>query len=172
MVRHVLSFIDSAIVLFALSVAAIVASLFVARDVVFRSTESGRLWLRKLFNVAALAAAVMLAIAPGARAQVFYSNLRIGSTIHTHSTVGTSTTLAISAGSVSSSLAGWRLCNDAVNTSTYLFLGEASDAATDGVQLDKAGCFECPNCSPATLKAVKLKAQAASNGYSITQFKP
>ncbi len=106
-----------------------------------------------------------------ASAQVYYSNVRIGSLIHTHTTVGTSTTAAISSGSVGSNLLGWKICNDAVNTSTYLYVGKASDVATDGVQLDKGACLECPNCTRATLLLMKVKAQAADNGYSVVQYK-
>jgi hypothetical protein len=106
-----------------------------------------------------------------ASAQVFFSNTRTGNLIQTHSTVGTSAADAIASASVSNNLLAWKICNDAVNTSTYLFVGEAADPATDGVQLDKGQCFECPNCTAKTLKTIKVKAQAASNGYSVIQFK-
>ena len=106
-----------------------------------------------------------------ASAQAFYSQSRIGSIIHTHATVGTSTTAAISSGSVGTNILSWKICNDAVNTSTYLYVGKAADVATDGVQLDKGACFECPNCTRATLLLMKVKAQAADNGYSVVQYK-
>lgn len=109
--------------------------------------------------------------AGGAEAQVFFANTRVGTVTSTHTTVGTSTALAISSGSVGTAVLGWQICNDAVNTSTYLYVGKASDAATDGVQLDKGQCFVCPNCNAGSLKLVKLKAQAASNGYSVIQYK-
>lgn len=118
-----------------------------------------------------LALVAALLVGAQAHAQVFFSNLRVGSVVQTHTTVGTSTTLAISSGSVSPSLIGWKLCNDAVNTSTYLLVGQAADVATDGTSLAPGACFECPNCVASTLKLAKVKGQAASNGYSILQYK-
>ena len=128
---------------------------------------------RLLAFVAALAFNLVLVFAGSqpAGAQVFFANSRVNTVNHYHETVGTSTTLAISSSSVSSSLLGWQICNDAVNTSTYLYVGKASDVATDGVQLDKGQCYVCPNCNSGSLKLAKLKAQAASNGYSVVQFK-
>ena len=106
-----------------------------------------------------------------ANAQVFFSNTRVGSVVQTHTTVDTSTALAISSSSVAANLLAWKLCNDAVNSSTYLYVGKATDVATDGVQLGKGQCFDCPNCTGATLKLIKVKGQAATNGYSIIQYK-
>lgn len=106
-----------------------------------------------------------------ADAQVFFSNTRVSNVIYSHSTVGTTTADAIADASVLPNLLAWKICNDAVNTSTYLLLGEAADVATDGVSLAPGSCFECPNCNPATLKAIKVKGQAADNGYSVIQFK-
>lgn len=106
-----------------------------------------------------------------ANAQVFFSNTRVGGIKSTHATIGTTTGDAIASASVNSGLLAWKICNDAVNTSTHLYVGEAADAATDGVQLGKGQCFECPNCNSATLKLIKVKAQAASNGYSVIQYR-
>lgn len=106
-----------------------------------------------------------------AQAQVFFSNTRVSNVIYSHSTVGTTTADAIADASVLPNLLAWKICNDAVNTSTYMLLGEAADVATDGVSLAPGTCFECPNCNAATLKAIKVKGQAASNGYSVVQFK-
>lgn len=87
-------------------------------------------------------------------------------------TQGVSGTAAIADASVVPALMGWRICNDAVQTSTWLAVGETSlDPDIDGVRLAKGKCHECPSCGPATLKAVKLSAQAASAGYSVIQFK-
>lgn len=89
-----------------------------------------------------------------------------------HTTVGTSTALAIPAVSVSGSLISFKLCNDAVNgSSTYLIVGQAADAATDGVTLLPGSCFECVECKPSVLKSLKVKGQGASNGYSVSQYK-
>jgi hypothetical protein len=108
----------------------------------------------------------------GAQAQaVFFQNTRVNTLTHTHTTVGTTSALAISAASVSPGLLGWQICNDAVNTSTYLLVGKATDVADDGVMLDKGQCYVCTNCNAATLKATRVKAQAASNGYGIIQYK-
>lgn len=109
--------------------------------------------------------------ATAAQGQVFFSNLRVANVIPSHTTVGTSTAAAISSASVLPGLLAWKICNDAVNTSTYLLVGEASDVSTDGVMLDKGQCFECPNCNAATLKLIRVEGQAASNGYSVVQYK-
>lgn len=114
---------------------------------------------------------LLLAAIPAQAQVVFFQNTRVGSLVNYHTTVGTTTALAIPSASVSTAILGWQICNDAVNTSTYLLVGKAADVATDGVQLDKGQCFLCQNCNQATLKATKVKAQAASNGYSVTQFK-
>lgn len=119
----------------------------------------------------ALIALFGIMAASSAHAQVFFANTRVGNVLYSHSTVGTSTALAISASSVSPGLLAWKICNDAVNTSTYLLLGEASDVSTDGVSIAPGSCFECPNCNAATLKLIKVEGQAASNGYSVIQFK-
>ena len=122
-------------------------------------------------NFKFLVMCVLAAFTNVANAQVFFSNTRVGSLVHTHTTVGTTAALAIPSASVSSNLLAWKICNDAVNTSTYLFVGKAADPATDGVQLAPGACFVCPNCVGVTLKAVNVKAQAASNGYSVIQYK-
>jgi hypothetical protein len=96
---------------------------------------------------------------------------RVGSVVQTHATVGTTTADAISAASVSSVLISFKICNDAENTSTHLLVGTTADAATNGVMLGKGQCYECENCKPSILKAMKVKAQAASNGYSVIQYK-
>lgn len=128
---------------------------------------------QRLKAMASFAALLALLLAPSGplQAQVFFSNLRVTNAIFSHTTVGTSTADAISDSAVSPGLLGWKLCNDAVNTSTYLLVGEASDVSTDGVMIGPGICFECPNCTPSTLKAVRVEGQAASNGYSIVQFK-
>lgn len=115
--------------------------------------------------------ATFICLTSSAKAQTFFANTKSSVLSFTHSTVGTTTADAISSSSVGGNVISWKICNDAVNTSTYLLVGQAADAATDGVMLDKGQCFECPNCRPATLKLMKVKAQAASNGYSVIQYK-
>lgn len=106
-----------------------------------------------------------------AHAQVFFANTRVGNVVTKHTTVGTSTADAIADADVSPALLAWKICNDAVNTSTYLLVGEAVDVSTDGVSVAPGSCFECPNCNSATLKAIKVEGQASSNGYSVVQYK-
>lgn len=104
-------------------------------------------------------------------AQDFFANSKVGKLTSYHTVVGTTTAAAIPAASVLGSMVSWKICNDAVNTSTYLLVGTTADAATDGVMLDKGQCYECANCSGSLLKAMKVKAQAASNGYSVLQYR-
>lgn len=86
-----------------------------------------------------------------------------------HATVGTTTAAAIA--TVSTDVIGWEICNDAVNTSTFLAVGQAADVSTDGVVLGLGQCFKCPNCTNALLKLMKVEGQAASNGYSVIQYR-
>ncbi len=106
-----------------------------------------------------------------AHAQQFYSNVKASRISTYHTTVGTSTAAAIPSASVGGNLISFKICNDAVNTSTYLLVGLAVDVSTDGLMLDKGQCYECPNCSAAILKLLKVEAQAASNGYSVVQYR-
>lgn len=87
-------------------------------------------------------------------------------------TQGVSGTLAIASASVLPDLLGWRICNDDVQTSTWLAVGESTlDPETDGVRLAKGDCHECLNCSGAALRSIYVSSQAASGAYSVTQFK-
>lgn len=86
-------------------------------------------------------------------------------------TQGVSGAVAIAAADVVPGLMGWRICNYAVNTSTWLAVGETIDPETDGLRLGKGKCYDCPSCSPQSLKDIKLSSQAAANDYSVTQFK-
>lgn len=96
---------------------------------------------------------------------------RISSVSTYHATVGTTTAAAIASASVTGNVYGFLVCNDPVNTSTYLAVGQAADVSTDGVRLGKGKCYVCENCKPAVLKLLKVEGQAASNGYSVIQFK-
>jgi hypothetical protein len=88
-----------------------------------------------------------------------------------HTTVGTSTAAAIPGASIGGNVMGWKICNDAVNTSTYLLVGTAADAATDGTMLGLGACYVCENCTSSLLAGMKVKGQAASNGYSVIQYR-
>lgn len=86
-------------------------------------------------------------------------------------TQGVSGSAAISAGSILGGILGWRLCNNGTNTSTWLAVGSSLDPTVEGVRLGKGKCFECLQCTGGMLKAATVSAQAASNGYSVVQFK-
>ena len=101
----------------------------------------------------------------------FFGNAQARRLTTYHATVGTTTADAIPSASVGGNLMSFLICNDAVNTSTHLWVGQATDAATDGVMLGKGECFECPNCKEGILKAMRVKAQAATNGYSVIQYR-
>ncbi len=84
-------------------------------------------------------------------------------------TQGVSSSLAVA--SVEPRAMGWRICNQAVQTSTWLAVGQAADTETDGVRLGKGKCYDCPSCSPSTLTVTRVSGQAASAEYSVVQFK-
>lgn len=117
--------------------------------------------------------AVLFALCFGSAAfgQVYLSSPKVSRLDFAHSTVGTSTALAIASSSVGGNVSTWKICNDAVNTSTYLLVGKAVDVSTDGVMLDKGQCFECLACKGDTLKLMKIEGQAAANGYSVIQYR-
>lgn len=94
------------------------------------------------------------------------------STFSVSKTQGVSGTKAIASASIVKNLLGWRICNDAVQTSTWLAVGKtALDPDVDGTRLGKGKCFECPSCTKASLDALYVSAQAASAGYAVVQFK-
>lgn len=88
-------------------------------------------------------------------------------------TQGVSGAVAIPAADVLAGGLGWRICNDTVNSSTWLAVGVGTtpDPELDGVRLGKGKCYDCLNCTPQSLKNVRVSAQAAANDYSVTQFK-
>ena len=104
-----------------------------------------------------------------AGAQIPFSSMRAINISTSHHTVGTST--AAQGATVGGNVISWKICNDAVNTSTYLLVGKASDVSTDGVMLGKGACFECWNCKASTLSSMRCEGQAASNGYSVIQYR-
>lgn len=116
----------------------------------------------------------------GATTHIIVSNLLNG--VATDGNVGTSGfsvsktqgvdgSVAISPSSVGSNVQGWKVCNNGVNTSTWLAVGSSLDPTVEGVRLAKGKCYDCMQCTASLLKAVTVSAQAASNGYSVIQFK-
>lgn len=87
-----------------------------------------------------------------------------------HGTVGTTGTIAMPIASIPGNVVGWKVCNDAVNTSTQLFIGSLVDSVNVGSSLKKGQCFACVQCPGLTLHDVKLTGQAAANGYSVIQY--
>lgn len=117
-----------------------------------------------------LALVAMFMVTTTGHAQQFFSPVRVTRVAQYHTTVGTTTAAAIPSANVTGNLVSWKVCNDAVNTSTYLLVGQATDASTDGTSLAPGACFECANCTTSLLKLMKVKGQAASNGYSVLQY--
>jgi hypothetical protein len=101
----------------------------------------------------------------------FFSNVQVSKLEYDHSTVGTTAGKLIADADVKSNLLGFHVCMDAEATATYLAVGEDTDPLTDGVRLGPGLCFVCNNCRAATLKKLRVKAQAASTGFSVIQFR-
>jgi hypothetical protein len=118
-----------------------------------------------------LLSTLLILAGSSAQAQQFFANSRITAVTFKRATVGTTTADAIATADIAGNVLSWKICNDAVNTSTYLIVGAAADVADDGVRLLPNACFVCDNCSGSLLDSLKVKAQAASNGYSITQYR-
>lgn len=87
-----------------------------------------------------------------------------------HTTVGTTAAAAIPTANVGGQVLGWNVCADSGNTST-LALGQLTDPSTDGMLLGAGACFACPNCTNRPLKTMRVKGGAASQGYSVVQFR-
>lgn len=115
--------------------------------------------------------AMLFVSMPSMAQTISFNNTRIGTVTNVRGTVGTTTALAIADASVLPAALAWSICNDAVNTSTFLYVGKAVDAATDGQMLGLGQCYVCPNCTPASLKLMRVKGQAAANGYTVVQYK-
>lgn len=85
-------------------------------------------------------------------------------------TQGVSGALAIS--SPHSGDQGWKICNAGVNTSTWLAVSQtAGDPTSTGIRLGKGQCYQCMSCSTGLLTKMYVSAQAASNDYSVVEFK-
>jgi len=86
-------------------------------------------------------------------------------------TQGVSGSAVIASASIEGKAVGWKICNDAVQTSTYIFVGALYDPTSVGVSLGKGKCLECPYCKGALLSDLKVSSQAASAGYTVVQYK-
>lgn len=87
------------------------------------------------------------------------------------STQGVSSSTAIASTDILGDVQYWKICADAVQSSTWLAVGEAVDTETDGVRLGKGKCFECLDCRGSVLSSLKVSGQAASAAYSVIQYK-
>lgn len=123
----------------------------------------------KKYLAQVLALVVTLAALFGGASAAYAQGARATKIVMYRNTVGTTTAAAIA--SPASDLIGWKICNDAENTSTHLLVGMASDVSTDGTMLAKGACYECTNCPQGALALMKVEGQAASNGYSVIQYK-
>jgi hypothetical protein len=124
--------------------------------------------MRKFF---VLVLSVFVLSLPVMAQDFFHQNTRVGNLDVSRAVVGTTTAVAIAPASIGGNLMSWKICNDAVNTSTHLYVGKATDAADDGVMLDKGQCVQCLNCKPDTLRLMRVKGQAADNGYTVLQYR-
>lgn len=124
---------------------------------------------KRIVSFLFLSALLAISFNPSAQAQT--SAPKAANIEFYHATVGTTTAKAIPSVSLKSAVIHWQICNDAVNTSTYLLVGEATDVATDGVSLAPGACVKCDACTMASLDKIKVKGQAAANGYSVVQFR-
>lgn len=118
----------------------------------------------------AFAAVVAALVSSVCHAQVFFANTRVGTVLYAHATVGTTAADAISSSAVGTNILAWKVCADSAN-GNYLALSTGADPDTDGVRLLAGECFECPNCTPKTLRDLNVKGGAASQGYSVVQYK-
>jgi hypothetical protein len=84
---------------------------------------------------------------------------------------GVSSSYAVLSTDVISNVMGYRICNHSANTSTWMAVGKETDTETDGIRLKAGQCFDCPSCTGKLLKETKVSSQAASNDYSVIQFK-
>jgi len=97
-----------------------------------------------------------------------------GDTSHTDiskTTDGVSAEAAISSGDILPNLRGFWVCNDAVNTSTYLLIGWSVSVQSTGMRLGKGQCWKCEECNKAILSGMYVSGQADSNAYGIAMFK-
>lgn len=86
-------------------------------------------------------------------------------------TQGVSPALAIASASVLANLMAWQICNDPDNgSSDWLDIGSTLDQS-NGTRIAEGECFQCPNCTPATLRAVRVSSEGGSNGFTVVQLR-
>ena len=100
-----------------------------------------------------------------------HGEVRIGTVLYSHSTVGTSAQDAIASGSVDRLTFGWDICHDGGSASAYLAVSTGVDPDTDGVRVATGECYVCPNCGGKALRNTNVKGSAAATGYSVVQRK-
>lgn len=86
-------------------------------------------------------------------------------------TQGLLATSAIGSSDILTNIMGYRICNHSANTSTWLAIGKSTDPETDGVRIGPGKCIDCPSCARDVLGLTTVSSQAASNYYSVIQFK-
>ena len=97
------------------------------------------------------------------------SVVRVGGLEFYHDTIGTTASGAIPSISVKS-LFSYKVCADSGNAS-YVAVSKDLDPDTDGVRLQAGQCFECVGCTASLLRDLKVKGGAASQGYSVVQYR-
>lgn len=108
--------------------------------------------------------------ATDADAQIFFANTRIGKTDFDHGTVGTSAQDALADADVGANVLSWAICADSANAN-YVAVSQNADPDTDGIRLGAEQCYTCANCTASLLKAIQVKGGAASQGYSVLQYR-
>jgi hypothetical protein len=102
---------------------------------------------------------------------LFAEGRKANSVTYYHAEAGVGVTDAITATSVDKDTWGWMICEDAEATATFLAISSGADPALDGIRIGPGKCFYCENCGSKSLIDANVKAQAASTGYSVIQFK-
>jgi len=86
-------------------------------------------------------------------------------------TDGVSAEAAIGASDIIANIRGFQVCNDAVNTSTYLLIGWSATVQDTGIRIGKGICYSCEECSRSILSNMYVSGQADANAYGIVQWR-
>lgn len=132
--------------------------------------RSWKLFLALFAVVATLFVAFVAPPTSDADAQVFFANTRIGAVDFDHAVVGTTAAKAIPDADVGANVLSWNICADQGNAD-HVSVSLNADPDLDGVHLQAGQCYSCPNCVASILKALNVKGGAASQGYSVTQYR-
>lgn len=125
-----------------------------------------------MFRLVTILALLLFSFAGVAHAEP--NTTRVDTVLMYHATAPTSTALLIPVVDVGSQLQGWRVCADNGNTGSVL-VGVALNSS-DAAVLGPNSCFSCTDisgstCSNSGLKSLQVKGSAASQGYSVAQFR-